>query len=834
MKHLVIIAGLAITALSANAQSPSTAVESTTLEAAALATCTSLAESGKASQAESQGRVAESIYRKRIAQNPRDVEGLVGTARALSVCILPSAEFMAQGELSSEALELLDKALEIDPANWIARFVLASISDRSPAFLGRGKRAAKEYDELLRMQGDRTDNPAFARVFAARGRQLQREGRLESARALWARGAGLFPNDSELKALIAERPAAALPTPPVIAAVEVVASAAPRVPLPSVKSVTRSEVLMTAGGAADILQAVQMQPGATRVTEGGDIYTRGGDVAETSLIVNGGRLLGLSRFEGLNGSMFGAIEPFVVKTVRYSSGGFSARHGNALSGVLEIETDGRPRERQTRAGLSLVQASGTLRGPITSKAGGWISSRVSHTGALLRTHGRTDEFEGAPHSQEIIGSLIVNPTQLSEARATAIVERDASSRHVTAAGLRGSFDSRGDTRALLVSSRWISSSLPLVLRASFAGTTRASDWSFGILSREREEASATTRVDSEWEANAGMMLRAGLEHAAHNRREAGTVPTSSSVAPGSPSRTLDDLRSSAKQIGAYAETEFSRGATSFIAGVRADRLPGETEPTVDPRLAVSHRLGDWTARLSGGVFHQGRWRGDAAIPDEGTPSGLPRSAQHAVFGVERDVASIFFRAEAFIKRYTNYRAFGAGPEVSASRARGLDILAQRTAGTVTGFAGYSLLDAQSRLRDGKRVRSAFDVRHSATTSLTAALNSDWSVGTTARYGSGAPRTPIIGGAPTADGRVEPVYGKLMSETLPAYTRLDARLMRFIRTRSFLLTTFAEVLNVTDRGNVATFTYDPTYTSREPVHTFFARRTIVLGGEIMFR
>jgi len=34
--------------------------------------------------------------------------------------------------------------------------------------------------------------------------------------------------------------------------------------------------------------------------------------------------------------------------------------------------------------------------------------------------------------------------------------------------------------------------------------------------------------------------------------------------------------------------------------------------------------------------------------------------------------------------------------------------------------------------------------------------------------------------------------------------------------------------------VATFTYDPSYTSREAVHTFFARRTLVVGGELMFR
>jgi hypothetical protein len=762
-------------------------------------------------------------------------------------------------------MELLDRALAIEPGNWMARFVLASIADRSPSFLGRGTRAAQEYDALLRLQGDRTDDPLFARVFAARGRQLSTQGQVDSARTLWARGARLFPNDPVLQSL-ARPPAASdstvrkaptggtgtvspqsapphdsldvtrtpQPAPLVLAAVEVVVSAAPRVTLPSVSAVSRSQVLMTAGGAADVLQAVQMQPGATRVTEGGDIYTRGGDAGETSLLVNGGRLLGLGRFEGLNGSLFGAIEPFVVKSVRYSSGGFSARHGNALSGVLEIETDGRPSERQTRAGLSLVQASGTFRAPVQDKAGGWISARVSYTGALLRTHGRTEEFDGAPHSEEMIGSFIVHPTPLTEIRATAIVERDASTRYVTAAGWRGPFDSNGGTRALLLSSRWIASRMPLVVRGSIAVTTRSIDWSFGVLSRDRDEGSMTARVDAEWEATPGLMVRAGMEQGAHTRLERGTVPTTADAAPDAPSRVLEEIRSHVTQVGAYGETELTRGAISVAAGLRADRLPGESDVTLDPRLAVSTRYGDWTARLSGGVFHQGRWRGDAAIPDAGTPSGLPRTARHAVFGLERNGDTGFLRAEAFLKRYSDYRAFGAGPEITGSTARGIDVIAQRSSGPITGFVGYSLLDVESRLASGQLVRGAFDVTHSATASVTTALNRDWSVGTTARYGSGAPRTPITGGTSTADGRIEPIYGTLMSERLPSYGRLDARVMRYLRTPSFLLTTFVEVLNVTNRANVSTFAYDQTYTSREPVHTFFAKRTFVLGGELMFR
>jgi vitamin B12 transporter len=550
--------------------------------------------------------------------------------------------------------------------------------------------------------------------------------------------------------------------------------------------------------------------------------------------VNGGRILSLARFEGLNGSMFGAIEPFIVKSVRYYSGGFSARYGNALSGILEIETDGRPRERQTRAGLSLVQASGTLRAPFSKRVGGWISGRVSHTGALLASHGRTAEFDGSPQSQEMIGSIVAAPTPFTELRLSGLVERDDAKRRIAAAGLRGVFDSRGDTRALMLSSRWTSSSAPLVVRSSAVASTRSNQWSFGVLSRDRDESSIGTRVDAEWQATSALMVRTGVEQGAQERLDRGTVPTSNSVAAGAPFQTLNDARAGANQVGAYAEGEMTAGRFSVTAGLRSDRLPGETDATFDPRLALAARVGDWTARLSGGLFHQGRWRGDPAIPDAGTPSGLPSEARHVVLGLERENAVGLMRAEAFVKEYDDYRAFGAGPAVASTTARGTDLIAQRVAGPITGFVGYSLLDATSLLASGERVRGSFDVTHSATASITASLSGDWSVGTTARYGTGAPKTPVLGGQQTSDGRTVPVYGAVMSDRLPAYARVDARVMRYIRLPGTLLTTYLEVINAGNRANVASFTYDPTYTSREALHTFFAKRTLVVGGEFMFR
>src|SRR5688572_26092448 len=163
-----------------------------------LQACVSLAEKKLLREAVVPARQSESLFRSELARNPRNVDALVGLARTLSQCVLPSANFVQQGQLSGEAMELLESALEVDPQNWLARFVLASINYRSPSFLRRSAAAAKHFDVLLEQQGDKTDRPVFARVFELRGMLYSRAGKTDSATALWKRGAALFPADSAL------------------------------------------------------------------------------------------------------------------------------------------------------------------------------------------------------------------------------------------------------------------------------------------------------------------------------------------------------------------------------------------------------------------------------------------------------------------------------------------------------------------------------------------------------------------------------------------------------------------------------------------------------------
>jgi hypothetical protein len=138
------------------------------------------------------------------------------------------------------------------------------------------------------------------------------------------------------------------------------------------------------------------------------------------------------------------------------------------------------------------------------------------------------------------------------------------------------------------------------------------------------------------------------------------------------------------------------------------------------------------------------------------------------------------------------------------------------------------------LADGRRARSPYDVTHSATASATATLARNWSIGTTARYGTGAPITPVVGATRSTDGRYTPIYGDVTSERLPAYARLDARVMRFVQTPGFLLTSFVEVINLTGRANTSSVSYDASYATRRSMHSFFSSRTIVVGAEFQLR
>ncbi|MFA6060450.1 MAG: TonB-dependent receptor [Taibaiella sp.] len=121
------------------------------------------------------------------------------------------------------------------------------------------------------------------------------------------------------------------------------------------------DIVTTAGSGADPIAAMQMLPGVQRNGTTTGMMVRGGDPSEAAIVVDGLTLQNpfFSDVPGVQQrSRFGA---FQFKGIAFSSGGYSARYGQAMSSVLEMNTLDIPDNSTINLGIYMagLYASGT-------------------------------------------------------------------------------------------------------------------------------------------------------------------------------------------------------------------------------------------------------------------------------------------------------------------------------------------------------------------------------------------------------------------------------------------------------------------------------------------
>ena len=118
-----------------------------------------------------------------------------------------------------------------------------------------------------------------------------------------------------------------------------------------------SDIYSTAGSSGDIVGAIQMLPGTQKVGDQSGLFVRGGDASESATIVDG-MIIQNAFMSGVPGvSQRSRFAPFQFKGVSFSSGGYSARYGQALSGILELNTNDLPEKTTLSANINMAGAS---------------------------------------------------------------------------------------------------------------------------------------------------------------------------------------------------------------------------------------------------------------------------------------------------------------------------------------------------------------------------------------------------------------------------------------------------------------------------------------------
>lgn len=146
-------------------------------------------------------------------------------------------------------------------------------------------------------------------------------------------------------------------------------------------------VLPSLAGEPDPIRSMQLLPGITTGTDGIEgLHIRGGDAGQNLIMIDGVPVYNVSHAAGL----FSVVNAGAVRSATLFSGGFPARYGGRLSGVLDIHTkDGNLESYHATAELGMLTGRMSVEGPIArGKTAFFISGRQSFLHHFLMPYTR--------------------------------------------------------------------------------------------------------------------------------------------------------------------------------------------------------------------------------------------------------------------------------------------------------------------------------------------------------------------------------------------------------------------------------------------------------------
>lgn len=136
------------------------------------------------------------------------------------------------------------------------------------------------------------------------------------------------------------------------------------------------DIATTAGATADIAGALNTLPGTQKVGESGRLFVRGGDSNEARTFIDGMVVLDAYSPAAPNTPSRGRFLPFMFKGTSFSTGGYSAEYGQALSSALVL--DSKDESEITRTDIGLLSVGGDLT-HTQAWEGGSASAKVQYT-----------------------------------------------------------------------------------------------------------------------------------------------------------------------------------------------------------------------------------------------------------------------------------------------------------------------------------------------------------------------------------------------------------------------------------------------------------------------
>ncbi|KAB8155198.1 TonB-dependent receptor plug domain-containing protein [Kordia sp. TARA_039_SRF] len=505
------------------------------------------------------------------------------------------------------------------------------------------------------------------------------------------------------------------------------------------------DIVTTASALGDFVGALQTLPGTSTVAEDGRLFVRGGRAEETQIFIDGIRVFTPYSNTTNNIPTRGRYSPFLFKGITFSTGGYSAEYGQALSGVLELNTINEPDQEKTD--ISIMTVGGGV-GHTEKWEKGSVSFSTSYINLapyLALFPDRNDwikPFQGG-QGESVFRHHFENGT-LKFYTAFDITDFELDQESIN-------FDE-------LV--RFKLNNNNLYMNASYKGTL-SDDWGIATgLSYTRDRTKLRIIEDRINSLENSIHVKAKLKKKFSNRFKLnfGAEYFSTDFDEEFENSTVSNVEYGFKNnlFGAFAESDifFSKNFAAKV-GVRLDHASLLDKTTISPRLSVAYKISEKDqVSFAFGQFYQNPNNNYLKFNSD----FIPENATHYILNYQYVHDGKTFRAEAYHKKYNDLVTFsGDIPQFGSDfgndgfgHATGLDLFWRdnKSIKNVDYWVSYSYLDTSRKFENfPTEAMPNFATKHNfsvVTKYWVDSLKSQ--VGFSYNYASGRPYTnPNVGG-----------------------------------------------------------------------------------------
>ncbi|MDQ7076079.1 MAG: TonB-dependent receptor [Gammaproteobacteria bacterium] len=620
-------------------------------------------------------------------------------------------------------------------------------------------------------------------------------------------------------------------------------------------TLSKAELLQTAGSGGDPLKAITALPGIVAANEGSaEVYMRGSNGRDNITWVNHTPVGYLYHFGGFQST----INPALIEDINVFLGGFPVQYGDALGGVVDARLRAPKTDRlHMQFDVSTVSSSFLFEGPVGDQGDGFfVAGRRSYLDLLLSPSAASDLFSD-PGEQDPNQVLLVPRFYDLQGLYRHQLKGGYVESYLFAAGDEVALELRGTVR----SDPQLAGELHSKVEYQSVGLTWQQRWnaesdsvinlaylhnkSSVRVGRDENGASfyadveqKTLHLQPEWRRtlSEGALLTVGVDlnsvlvpldlYVPRRQTENDvnvdfTSQTKFRVKRELKAQSSDPYVKYRHRWGDNLTTQLElRSSNVSISG-------GFEAHQISPRLGLEYQLNSDTLLTANWGRYLQQPNGADILEGVGNPALLMQEAEHRILGVERQLSSLYsLKAEVYHKPMKNLVIAldeNAPPNNFANKgtgeAVGFDLFLKRK--TSQGKRGWLSLSWAKSERTNEVTGITRDFSGDQPLTLIVVWGqpftgrwSRWDWSAKAEVHSGRPYTAVIARHqedPTdINSRWLPEFGQHNVERLPLYRRIDLRLSRDFLFNESKMKFYLDLQNVTFANNIVEYDYGSEY------------------------